>query len=213
MTMPEHNTTQYLRNRVVLVVISLLTMALSGCASSLSMESASGSAQNPERRAVQTDPLTPEQQGRMDSARSAMAAGQWAQAGAVLEKLKADRPNVSEIHASLGWVARNKGDNSLAVTHYEKAFELNPNDAASANNLALLLKENNRFREAVTVLEEGLRYSPDTADLHYNLAVIAELYLLDYAKALNHYRRYRDLASQEGQLVAGWIADLERRLD
>jgi tetratricopeptide (TPR) repeat protein len=83
----------------------------------------------------------------------------------------------------------------------------------SANNLALLLREQNQFREAVTLLQEGLRYSPDTADLHYNLAVIAELYLLDLELALAHYRKFRALTEQEGQLVAGWIADLERRLD
>ncbi len=70
-----------------------------------------------------------------------------------------------------------------------------------------------RFAEAVAVLENGLRHSPNTAELHYNLAVISELYLLDLDAALTHYRRYRDLADPEGKLVAGWIADLERRLD
>jgi len=42
--------------------------------------------------------------------------------------------------------------------------------------------------------------------------VIAELYLLDLQTALEHYNRYRQLTDKEDQQVAGWIADLERRL-
>ena len=90
---------------------------------------------------------------------------------------------------------------------------MNPGNALTANNLALLLREQGRFEEAVTVLETGLSHSPVTAELHYNLAVISELYLLDLDGALAHYRRYRSLAGTEDKQVAGWIADLERRLD
>ena len=90
---------------------------------------------------------------------------------------------------------------------------MNPGNALTANNLALLLREQGRFEEAVTVLETGLSHSPVTAELHYNLAVISELYLLDLDGALTHYRRYRELADTEEKRVAGWIADLERRLD
>ena len=90
---------------------------------------------------------------------------------------------------------------------------MNPGNALTANNLALLLREQGRFEEAVTVLETGLSHSPVTAELHYNLAVISELYLLDLDGALAHYRRYRELAGTEEKRVAGWIADLERRLN
>jgi Flp pilus assembly protein TadD len=162
---------------------------------------------------VQADPLTEEQQAMMNNARRAMNEERWGAAIASLEALEHQRPEVAEIHASLAWIARQQGNPEQAMAAYRTAFELDPGDAVSANNLALLLREQNQFREAVTLLQEGLRYSPDTADLHYNLAVIAELYLLDLELALAHYRKFRALTEQEGQLVAGWIADLERRLD
>lgn len=123
------------------------------------------------------------------------------------------RRDVSQVHAALASEALQQGNKDKAVAAYRKAFDLDPNDAASANNLALLLREKGQFREAVSLLQEGLEYSPDTADLHYNLAVIAELYLLDLELALAHYRQFRALNEQEDQLVAGWIADLERRLE
>jgi tetratricopeptide (TPR) repeat protein len=111
------------------------------------------------------------------------------------------------------WEAHQQGRTNEALERYREAFSLNPGNALTANNLALLLREQGRFDEAVMVLEAGLRNSPATSELHYNLAVISELYLLDLDGALAHYRRYRELADSEEKQVAGWIADLERRLD
>ena len=115
--------------------------------------------------------------------------------------------------ARQAWKAHQQGRKEEALERYREAFDMNPANALTANNLALLLREQGRFEEAVTVLETGLSHSPATAELHYNLAVISELYLLDLDGALAHYRRYRSLAGTEDKQVAGWIADLERRLD
>ena len=115
--------------------------------------------------------------------------------------------------ARQAWEAHQQGRRKEALERYREAFDMNPGNALTANNLGLLLREQGRFEEAVTVLETGLSHSPATAELHYNLAVISELYLLDLDGALAHYRRYRSLAGTEDKQVAGWIADLERRLD
>lgn len=115
--------------------------------------------------------------------------------------------------AQKGAQAYEQGRRRAAEEAWMQAVELNPADPVVVNNLALLLKENQRFSEAVVLLERGLGYSPDVAELHYNLAVISELYLLDLEKALIHYQQYRHLSGAEDKAVAGWIADLERRLD
>jgi tetratricopeptide (TPR) repeat protein len=126
-------------------------------------------------------------------------------------------PALARKYAAEASVALERGEKRKAEEAYRKAFGLDPSDAVSANNLALLLREKGEFQQAVSTLQEGLESSPDTAELHYNLAVIAELYLLDLDLALAHYRRFSELTDQEdeqqSQLVAGWIADLERRLD
>ncbi|MDX1597702.1 MAG: hypothetical protein R3295_03490 [Marinobacter sp.] len=85
-------------------------------------------------------------------------------------------------------------------------------DVVQINNQALSLKEQSRFREAAMLLRSGIESAADTPELHYNLAVISELYLLDLEAALVHYRQYRELSGSEDKRVAGWIADLERRL-
>nr|WP_297402516.1 tetratricopeptide repeat protein [uncultured Marinobacter sp.] len=128
------------------------------------------------------------------------------------EPAQAD-PEQARIHAQQGVVAHEAGRTADAIAAWQRAVALNPADAITVNNLALLLKEQKRFAEAVDLLEKGLRHSPEVAELHYNLAVIAELYLLDLESALAHYRRYQALAGRDDTVVAGWIADLERRLN
>lgn len=195
------------------LILGLLCLALAGCAGSPSSPASMADAKVQKRQAVQAEPLTEEQQELMRSARQFIKNEQWGAASESLDKLESQRPEVSEIHAAIASVARHRGDQDKAMTAYRTAFDLNPHDAVAANNLALMLREEGRFREAAELLQEGLEYSPDTPDLHYNLAVISELYLLDLELALQHYRKFRTLTEQEGQLVAGWIADLERRLE
>lgn len=112
-----------------------------------------------------------------------------------------------------GASAYDQGDISGAIEAWQQSVELNPDDAVTLNNLALLLKREHRFNEAVELLKTGIKRSPEVAELHYNLAVISELYLLDLNSALVHYQRYQSLAANEDKKVTGWIADLERRLD
>lgn len=115
-------------------------------------------------------------------------------------------------HVQAGREAYDQGRKEAAVEAWQKAVALDPANSVVVNNLALLIKEQHRFEEAAELLREGIRHSPSVAELHYNLAVISELYLLDLETALRHYNRYRELAAQEDESVAGWIADLERRL-
>lgn len=112
-----------------------------------------------------------------------------------------------------GREAFEEGRKGAAVKAWQKAAELDPTNAVIVNNLALVLKDQHRFAEAAKLLEAGIAHSPDVAELHFNLAVIAELYLLDLETALTHYNRYRELTKADDQEVAGWIADLERRLE
>jgi len=128
------------------------------------------------------------------------------------EKSIGKDPELAASYEHEGRVAFEEGRKGAAVNAWQKAVELDPTRAVTVNNLALVLKDQYRFAEAARLLELGISHSPDVAELHFNLAVIAELYLLDLQTALEHYNRYRQLTDKEDQQVAGWIADLERRL-
>src|SRR6056297_3271851 len=121
-------------------------------------------------------------------------------------------PEMAASFEKEGRKAFEEGRKGAAVRAWQKAVELDPTNAVIVNNLALVLKDQYRFAEAVKLLETGITHSPEVAELHFNLAVIAELYLLDLETALKHYNHYRELTKADDQEVAGWIADLERRL-
>lgn len=131
-------------------------------------------------------------------------------AGNNVQPVYAPEQALKWLHAGLQ--AHQQGDVHAAIEAWQRSVALNPANATTVNNLALLLKQQNRFSEAADLLEQGLGAAPGIAELHYNLAVISELYLLDLEKALTHYQRYRALVGEDDNLVAGWIADLERRL-
>ncbi|MDP4546366.1 tetratricopeptide repeat protein [Marinobacter sp. MDS2] len=121
-------------------------------------------------------------------------------------------PEQASALALEGKRAYERGDIDTAIQSWQSAVELNPADAITVNNLALVLKDQNRFSAAAKLLEQGVEASPETAELYYNLAVISELYLLQLEKALVHYKRYQQLSGAEDKTVTGWITDLERRL-
>lgn len=122
-------------------------------------------------------------------------------------------PEQSKIWELQGRQAYESGDYELTLKAWRQAIAADPGNARVRNNLALVLKDQQRFEEAAQILEAGLKVTPNVAELHYNLAVISELYLLDLSKALEHYLQYQALTGDEGTQVAGWIADLERRLE
>lgn len=162
-----------------------------------------------------SDPLHYLQRGLLVLALAGLTACASAPSG---PKLAA--PTVPPVHApeqARAWVqtgvqAHQQGDVHGAIEAWQRAVALDPANAATVNNLALLLKQQHRFREAASLLTQGLGAAPGVAELHYNLAVISELYLLDLDQALTHYQHYRALAGDDEKRVAGWIADLERRL-
>ncbi|MBW4933365.1 hypothetical protein KZO34_01775 [Marinobacter sp. F4206] len=133
--------------------------------------------------------------------------------GPVVKESEPVSPELALEFAREGKQAYEQGRKRAAEQAWRQAVELNPQDPVVVNNLAVLLQEEKKFAESASLLERGLRYSPEVAELHYNLAVIAELYLLDLQKALTHYERYREISGVEDKVVAGWIADLQRRLD
>ncbi|MFC7295662.1 tetratricopeptide repeat protein [Marinobacter aromaticivorans] len=122
-------------------------------------------------------------------------------------------PEQALVYSRQGAAAYEQGNTAAAIEAWEKAVELNPGDAAVCNNLALLLKQRKRFNTAASVLQACLQSSREVPELHYNFAVISELYLLDLQQALDHYQRYQSLSPGEDKQVSGWIADLERRLE
>ena len=104
-------------------------------------------------------------------------------------------------------------DRTLAeLSSQNKEREKLRSDTATMHyNLAVILTEQQNYPAAIREYEKVLETRPNDADAHYNLAIIYDSFLKDSQKALDHYRRYIQVApeSPESPRVRQWIKDKE----
>lgn len=159
------------------------------------------------------EPLTKQQAALETQAEVAVEKGAFEDAYTHLQALHGVRPDMASVTARMGWMRQKQSRMEAAMTLYREAVAVDPGQRLALNNLALLERQQGRFSEARRWFEQGLQWHPDSARLHYNLAVLLELHLLELEQALAHYKRYQALRSVEDTTVAGWITDLERRVN
>lgn len=189
----------------------LVLGGLAGCAGMQSGPEPDG--RMPDRVALVTPALDPSDRDRLEQVRAALAGGSPAAAGRQLERVEDDHRFHPDVLMLRAMVARHLDRPGRAVRALEALLDQSPQHAAAANDLALLYRQQGRIDQATALLRQALEANPDRPQLHYNLAVLSELYLLDLEQALTHYRRYQSLTDAEDEEVALWIRDLERRVE
>lgn len=203
--------------RSTAVLLGVIAWALSGCASDpgipsgqLSVDEIRDGVAAPDTE-LWVEPLTAAQEQQLREARAAWAEDNLDRAWQLLERLREARPAHPDVLTNAAIVAREQDQDETARRLFEEALKVSPGHLVASNNLALILAEDGDFAGARKALVRALQRHPDDPSLHYNLAVVYELYVQDLDKALEHYRRYQDMATEPDPQVAGWITDLERR--
>lgn len=123
-----------------------------------------------------------------------------------------DNDALAGVHANLGIALARSGDPEAGRAALERAAELTPGQPVVLNQLGVLYRRAGRFQDAAEAYRKALAADPDYADAHINLGMLCELYVHDLECALQHYRRYQELASEADPEVELWIADVTRRL-
>ena len=80
------------------------------------------------------------------------------------------------------------------------------------NHIGILERRKGNFENALQAYQRAIEIDAKYARVHLNLGILFDLYLQDLEKALQHYRLYQTLTNDENEQVAGWIVDIERRL-
>jgi len=125
-------------------------------------------------------------------------------------KLTEKEPTLAAPHVDLGIAYERSGDLERAEASLNKALELNSHDPTAYNELGLVQRRKGEFAKARTSYEAALKHSPEFHDAHRNLAILCDLYLGDFASALEHYEAYSRLVPDDTE-VTKWIADLRNR--
>jgi len=192
------------------VVMALFALA-TGCGSL--MQAPDQGYEPPGLRCPGACPLDDEAQRLVSRARDSLARDNPGRARDYLARIEGRYRYEPEVLLVHGMVDRMTGQPQKARTHYETLLQVDPTHPGGANDLALLYREKGRIREAEGLLSTGLEAHPDRPRLHYNLAVLYELYLVNLEQALAHYREYQTHSDGKDEEVARWIKDLERRVE
>ena len=97
-------------------------------------------------------------------------------------------PHDAGAHNNLGVVFYNKGLYEEAITHFEKALELDPRMQVAERNLQIAYFHTGFFEQMVAELRERLKTDPNDADAHDRLAR-AYFYGGDVPTAITEWRK------------------------
>ncbi|MEN8169002.1 MAG: tetratricopeptide repeat protein [Pseudomonadota bacterium] len=207
-------------NRLYLLIIGML---MAGCATT--GDKSAGSTTETKAGVVNADTAssTTEEQPivvamdemqrqALDTVLDVMRAGEWLTARELMQELIISYPRLAAAYANMGNIHLQLDDTEKAEQAWLKALELRPAWAAVYNQLGIFYRDQVRFEQALAMYQKAIESDESYANSHRNIAILYEIYLGEGEKALEYYRRYRELVGGDEREVLLWVADLERRV-
>lgn len=129
-----------------------------------------------------------------------------------LEKISINHPNLSGIKLKLGDIALKDNNLKLAQVYYQQAISANQYNYFAHNRLGTVLRKLGQFEQAKAHYLLALDSWPAFAPAHHNLGILLDIYLGDKAGAIQHYQTYQVLTDNKNRKVNGWITDSSAQL-
>ena len=140
-----------------------------------------------------------------------LKANQLDEAFALLETVHQKAPQLAGPLLNQALIHVQRQQYKEAATLLEKAITGNSKNPYAYNLQGFVYRQLGQFKNARTAYETALQLSPNYAKAHFNLGVLAELYLQELPLALAHFEAYQKTQKSEDATVAKWIIDLQKR--
>ncbi len=155
-------------------------------------------------------PVTDEMRTKYESAVGMLKEERYEPGIALLLAMTEKMPALTAAHINLGIAYVRTGDLDRAEASLNKALESDPKQPVVRNELGMVQRRKGQFAKARASYEAALAQFADFPYAHRNLAILCDLYLGDYACALEHYEAYSRIVPDDAEVVK-WIADLRNR--
>jgi len=134
-----------------------------------------------------------------------------AQAISVLKTVVEREQRLPAPYVNMAIAYNRLGDTRAAEENLINALKLEIGHPVANNELGLLYRKSGKFKAARTAYEKAIKEHPEYLPAIRNLGVLCDLYMHDYACALQQFEDYLEL-NPDDKTVAIWVVDVKRRL-
>ncbi|HMY27597.1 MAG TPA: tetratricopeptide repeat protein [Agitococcus sp.] len=140
-----------------------------------------------------------------------MKANQLDDAYTLFEELQTKAPQLAGPALNQALIQIQKQNYKEADVLLQKAIAANGKNPFAYNLQGFVYRQLGQFSKSRAAYEQALSLSPNYAKAHFNLGVLADLYLQDLPLALKHYEAYQGTQTTPDTTVAKWVIDLQKR--
>lgn len=195
-------------NNTNLLLFSLLLLVLTGCGQTARIAKPVDVTLPDAPR--QLEKVSEADQYLYDRALTALQKGDSDEAEALFLQLIKQHRELTGPHLNLAIIHYQRGATKKAEEALKTVLHLDPRNATAYTLQGVILREQNRFRDAEVAYIKAIRSDPKHAPAHLNLAILYDLYFQYYEDAGKHYQHYLDLHGSDEQ-VEQWLAAMQRR--
>lgn len=129
-----------------------------------------------------------------------------------LGKIAEKNPGYLDVWVNLAianYTVKNIADAQRAIEHADK---LQPASADINNIKGLICVESGQYKNAEKNYLNALKLDAKNPNIHYNMALLYDLYYQNIAKAIPYYESYLLLAGQKDEETEAWVQELKQTL-
>ena len=184
----------------------LALLVLAGCATQSPTDKTSDSVTAPPTS------LTPAEAKNYQNAMARIEDGEAGQAIGSLKKLTLAHPGQPGIWLNLAIAQYQDGKLDEAKTTLEQAQRLNDKIPEIYNLAGLIAVDQGDYTAADQHYQTALKFNKQFAEVHYNLALLCDIFYQDIGRAVKHYQQYLALIKQEDKATTAWVEELKLTL-
>lgn len=143
---------------------------------------------------------------------AALKSGEISFAIELLEQVSISAPELENVFTNLGLAYFKQKNYVNAELSFHQAIKSNANDAIAYNHMGIIKRLQGQFDSARQTYQKAIRIDNQYASAYLNLGILYDIYLQDLGQALQQYKKYQALTSDESNSVDKWITDIQRQL-